>query len=166
MNTLFLIKYFSKILFKLCHFFRCSKNGRELKLKELNLNLNVKREKHEYNVQLEGDKSLTVMRNELENGIEPFRDISIFSYEINKVDDSSAETSDESNEKDESLNSNVNPENDIVLSKCQIRITPERNVMAPTQNNEKIMFLQNLLDQFGFEFKETSDSVLITGKLF
>ena len=127
--------------------------------------MNVKREKHEYNVQLEGDKSLTVMRNELENGIEPFRDISIFSYEINKVDDSSVEASDESNEKDEALNSNVNVENDIVLSKCQIRIAPERNVMAPTQNNEKIMFLQNLLDQFGFEFKETSDSVLITGKL-
>lgn len=35
--------------------------------------------------------------------------------------------------------------------------------MQPDQNYEKIMFLQNLLDEFKFEFKETIDSVLISG---
>lgn len=127
----------------------CGNNGKQISLSELDFKLDVQHERKEFNVQLEGDKTQKVFKTDLENGIEPFRDISIFSYEINKLDDVSKDDSD--------------PSDDILLSQCNIKIYPERNVMMPDQNNEKVMFLQNLLDEFKFEFKETIDSVLISG---
>ena len=137
--------------------------------------MNVKREKQEFNVQLDGSKQLFVGKGELENGIEPFKEISIRKIPINKLDDSAssfdAVNIDDSSENSDEDEDSTKRENDqekssnVKLSKCQIRIVPERNLMAPTQNNEKLMFLQNLLDEYGFDFKETSDLVTITGKI-
>lgn len=124
----------------------CGNSGKQVSLSEVNAGIVLKRQKHEYNVQLEGDITQYVSRSELANGVEPFREISIFSFEINRIDQDSSETPDS-----------------VFLSQCQIKITPERNTMSPAQNYEKIMFLQNLLDEFKFEFKETLDSVMISG---
>lgn len=124
----------------------CASTGKQISLNEVTADIVLKRQRHEYNVQLEGDITEFVSRSELANGVEPFREISIFSFEINRVDQ-------DSNEKPAS----------VFLSQCQIRITPERNTMNPGQNYEKVMFLQNLLDEFKFEFKETLDSVVISG---
>lgn len=135
-------------IIKLTTTVHCSNDGKQISMGELTFPVNVKHQIREYNVQMEGDKTLIVSKFELENGVEPFRDISIYSYEINKIDKVSDET-----EKG----------NDILLSQCHIKITPERNTMTPTENYEKVMFLQNLLDEYKFEFKETSDSVVISG---
>ncbi|RNA03746.1 Calsyntenin, partial [Brachionus plicatilis] len=87
-----------------------------------------------------------------ENGFEPFKDIVIM-----KIDQPSDEPfSNEVSGEDLSDESNM-------LSKCAIKIMPERNLMAPSLNNEKVMFLQNLLDEYGFRFEETLNSVLISG---
>lgn len=125
----------------------CGGSGKQISLSEVTAGIVLKRQRHEYNVQLEGDITEFVSRSELANGVEPFREVSIFSFEINRVDQDSA---------------NELPAR-VFLSQCQIKITPERNTMSPGQNYEKIMFLQNLLDEFKFEFKETLDSVVISG---
>lgn len=142
-------------------------------MKDININLNVKRQKQEYNVQLEGAKQLTATKFDLENGIEPFKDITIVQAPINKIDDTpnsydSSSDDDVSKENDsnasESSENNSNSDSKSVkLSKCIIKIVPERNLMAPTLNNEKVMFLQNLLDDFNFKFEETNDYVSISG---
>ena len=56
---------------------RCSDSAREIKLNDLFVNLNLKQQKQEYNVQLEGVKQLFTTTDDLENGMEPFRDVSI-----------------------------------------------------------------------------------------
>lgn len=134
----------------------CANNGKQVSLRELAVDLKVRKQKHEYNVQLEGDKTQLVYKSDLENGIEPFRDISIFAYEINKVDESPIDMSGEVKSTES---------NDVLLSQCSIRILPKRNLMSVKNNFEKVMFLQNLLDEYKFDFKETLDDVVISGNL-
>lgn len=106
----------------------------------------------EYTIVMDGNKELTAFKIDLENGFEPFKDIVIMKIEKPVLDAFSGEESAE----DLSDQSNM-------LSKCEIKISPQRNLMATSLNNEKIMFLQNLLDEYGFRFEETLNSVLITG---
>jgi hypothetical protein len=155
-------------LIKLTTQVRCSNTGRDIKLNDLFVNLNLKQQNQEYNVQLEGVKQLFATTNDLENGMEPFKDVSIVKIPINKVDNENADddnNSESSEEKDEDAKTNDDGSSskNIQLSKCQIKILPQRNLMDPSRNSEKVMFLQNLLDQFGFKFEETSNSVTISG---
>lgn len=156
---------------------QCENNGKTIPLKEASVKLVIRGEKQEYNVQLEGAKQLFATKIELENGIEPFKDISILKIPINKIDDTPNaydvnKSSDDSSTEEDSSSSVESAESDVLdsssdqaikLSKCLIRIAPERNLMAKSSNSEKVMFLQNLLDEFGFKFEETLDSVTISG---
>lgn len=129
-------------------------------MNEITVGVNMKRHSKEYKVILEGDKQLFVSKLDLENGIEPFKDISISKLAIdtnNNIEDSSEDDSGETS-------SEADSDSGLKLSKCLIQISPERNLIMPALNNEKVMFLQNLLDEFGFKFEETSNTVLITGE--
>ena len=152
-------------------------------MNEVNVKLNVDGEKQEYNVQIDGDKELAITKDDLTYGLEVFKHISIQKNPINKIDSgkevdiksiTDEENSDE-NDDDESSSSVEaskpaavpvvsEDKTPIKFSQCTIKITPERNLMAPTQNNEKLMFLQSLMDEFEFNFEETSDLVTISGK--
>ena len=77
------------------------------------------------------------------NGIKPFSKVTVEKVIINQVD-----AADNSNENDDSAD----------LSQCQIHFEKI--------SNEKILCDQSLLDQFNFDFKETSDTITITGKIF
>lgn len=140
----------------------CANTGKEIEMNPVIISINMKRQKTEYKIQLEGEKQLFASKLDLENGIEPFKDVSITKTSISKSnEENSAEenvSEDISTESADSLD-----EQSIKLSKCQIKITPERNLMEPTLNNEKVMFLQNLLDEFSFKFEETINTVLISG---
>lgn len=118
----------------------------------MNIKISIKNHLPNYKIVLDGSKELSVLKVDLENGFEPFKDIIIMKIDTFGVDSFSDEISAE----DLSDESNM-------LSKCEIKIEPERNLMAPSFNNEKVMFLQNLLDEYGFRFEETLNSVLITG---
>ena len=113
--------------------------------------------KREYVVKLEGEKSFFVSKADIENGVEPFKDISISSKPV------ATENSDEEYTSSEEPADPVST-SEPRLNKCQIRITPERNLMTPGQNNEKVMFLQNLLDDYGLKFEETVNTVVISGE--
>jgi hypothetical protein len=142
---------------KLTSSLKCSNmGGRTVDMKPLEINIKVKSPKREYDVKLEGDKQLFATKLDLENGIEPFKDISISKILLtnNRNDDSSSSSSSEEIADEISI---------VKFSKCQIKISPDRNLMAPALNNEKVMFLQNLLDEFGLKFEETLSTVLITG---
>ncbi len=132
---------------------KCKNSDKQTKLSPIVIDLEVNRQKQEYNIELVGSKQLSFFRFELENGIEPFKDIEINQIPINKIDATKAD--------DESLIEQDNGQ--TKLAKCQIKISPQRNLMAPQLNDEKVMFLQNLLDEFGFKFEETLDSVTISG---
>ena len=135
----------------------CGNTGKAIVLNDLSVKVKLTHQVQEYNVQLEGLKQVFASTMELENGVEPFKDFSILKVSINKVDDTPSVNSDESEEPDEE-------ESDAVkLSKCLIKIAPERNLMDKSVNSEKVMFLQNLLDDFGFKFEETVSSVVISG---
>ena len=103
-----------------------------MSLPEFTVDLLLKRTKHEYSVQLEGDVVRTVSRAELANGVEPFGQVSLFAYEVNRVDQS----------KESGSGERVEVAGSVYLSQCSIKIAPERNTMSPGQNYEKIMFLQ------------------------
>ena len=145
-------------------------------MNEINVKLNVDDQKQEYNVQIDGDKEISITKEDLSYGLEVFKHITILKNPINKIDsgkdvDIKSITDEDSNESDDDTSSSVeaNKSDDSVqikFSQCTIKITPERNLMAPTQNNEKLMFLQSLMDQYEFNFEETSDLVTISGKLF
>ncbi len=130
-------------LIKLTTSMHCENNGKQISLADVTVNIAIA-EKKQFNVHLEGDSDQEINKNELENGVEPFRQVSIIVDEVNRVD--AGVTNEE-----------------VILSECRVQITPERNLMAPMQNYEKIMFLQNLLDEYKLEFKETLDSVLVRG---
>ena len=121
-------------------------------MNDVNIKVSIKDHLPEYKIVMDGSKESSVLKVDLENGFEPFKDIIIMKIDTPGLDSFSNEISAE----DLSDESNM-------LSKCEIKITPERNLMAPNLNNEKVMFLQNLLDQYGFSFEESLNSVLITG---
>ncbi len=121
----------------------CGSGGKQVSLAEVGVSVEVA--EREWEVRLEGGSSQAVGRAELENGVEPFRQVAIVVEEVGGGE--GAEGGEE-----------------VLLSECRVQITPERNLMAPLQNYEKVMFLQNLLDEYRFEFKETLDSVVVRGK--
>ncbi|CAF0843509.1 unnamed protein product [Brachionus calyciflorus] len=132
----------------------CKNNGKNIELKDIDIKLNLKHKKREFKVILQGDRQITVTKTDLENGFEPFKDIL-----ITKIDDNiDSDDSDES-----STETKTTTTQSIQLSSCQVKIIPDRNLMAPSLNNEKVMFLQNLLDEYNFKFEETLNSVFITG---
>lgn len=146
---------------KLSTSLKCSNNDKTLAMKEAEMRIKVRssRKSLEYDVKLIGAKQLQACKQDLENGIEPFKDVAVVKT-LRATDSSSSETPSSSEE--------MAPTDDIVdeprLSKCSIRIAPERNLMTPKQNNEKVMFLQNLLDEYGLKFEETLNTVLISGE--
>lgn len=138
---------------------RCS-NGKSLRMKDALVSIQVKSSRNEYDVKLEGERQMFASRQDLENGIEPFKDLSV----IKSIISSSSSAEGSSSEEDEDNASQESAVDAPRFSKCQIRISPERNLMTPGQNNEKVMFLQNLLDEFAFKFDESIDTVLISGE--
>ena len=142
----------------------CSNTGKAIVLKDLNVRVRLAHQIQEYNVQLEGIKQLFASAMELENGVEPFKDFSILKVPINKIDDTPLVNSDSGDSESTEQASNEKDQSDSVkLSKCLIKITPERNLLEKSSNSEKIMFLQNLLDEYGFKFEETLNTVTISG---
>jgi hypothetical protein len=125
--------------------------------------LNVKRPSQEYTVQLEGNNQIFATTEQLLKGVEPFGDVKIKKLPINKLDESKPTNEYNSNESGED-GSDDDLAGSIKLSKCLIRISPERNLMAPNQNSEKVMFFQKLLDEYGLKFEESLDLVTISGK--
>ena len=123
-----------------------------MEMKEAQIKIQVKSLQKDFVVKINGEKQLFVTKQDLENGIEPFKDISIVKTAVSK--ESSEEYSGEQG---------FTPLSETKLSKCQIRISPERNLMTPGQNNEKIMFLQNLLDDYALKFEESTEFVSISG---
>lgn len=133
---------------------KCS-NGKAIVLKDLNVQVKLQTPRQEYNVQLEEVKQIYASTFQLENGIEVFKDFSILSIPINKID---------ANVLHNEPVIDYQEEDSIKLSKCLIKMRPERNLMDnQLTNSEKLMFLQNLLDDFGLSFDETIDSVTISG---
>lgn len=158
---------------------QCS-NGQKQELKDVLVSISMNQLK-KYNVRLEGDKKLFVSKEDLENGLEPFKEISITKVlEENESGDAEedATSSNEDNIDSQSAESDTlsaaaaangddqqeQEQAKIKLSKCQIKIYPERNLLAPSLNNEKVMFLQNLLDEFGLKFEENLNQVTISGE--
>lgn len=132
-------------------------------MKEAQVKIQVKSSsKKEFVVRINGEKQLFASKQDLENGIEPFKEIAIEKILVDaapKIDSSSS--SDEYTSGEEPADA-MAPE--IQLASCQVKISPERNLMTPPGvNNEKVMFLQNLLDEFGFKFAESADLVSISG---
>jgi hypothetical protein len=148
-------------------------------MKDIEISIKVRSGKKEYDVKLSGDRQLFATKLDLENGMEPFKDISIVktrlpslnsalaasnSGEDNSESESNGLASDEQTEtSSDSSSSSSTLEDSPKFSKCEIKISPQRNLMMPTKNNEKVMFLQNLLDEFGFKFEEKLDTVLVSG---
>jgi hypothetical protein len=134
----------------------CSNSDKTIKLNEITMKVDVIRTQQEYNVQLDGNTQIYDSRKNLESGIEVFKHFAIYKIEINKIDDSSNNKGD--------INFELEQEQKLTkLSQCVVRIEPKRNLLAPNENNEKLMFLQNLLDEFNFKFEETLDQVTISG---
>ena len=141
------------------------------------VNVNVNRLKNQqYKVQLDGSKQLFVSKQDLENGVELFKDISILKLRDTSSDSAVAKREDSNDATEDSIDSQ-SAESDalpideqqqlkpsIKFSKCTINVQPDRNLMQPSANNEKIMLLQNLLDEFGFKFKQTLQQVIISGE--
>lgn len=146
-------------------------------MKDIEISIKVRSGKKEYDVKLIGDRQLFATKLDFENGMEPFKDISIVkarlpslnsalaasnSGEDNSESESNGLASDEQTETSSDSSSST-LEDSPKFSKCEIKISPQRNLMMPTKNNEKVMFLQNLLDEFGFKFEEKLDTVLVSG---
>lgn len=147
-------------------------------MKDVSINLKTEKAK-QYTIRLEGDKQLLASQSDLDSGIQPFKDIQILKKEVSESTENDLESTpdrvpdEESNEdnidsqsaeSDTLPNENSSDLSSIKLSKCQIAIKPNRNLMVPESNNEKIMFLQNLLDQYGFNFDETLGQVTVSGE--
>ena len=130
---------------------KCAETEKQINLNELNLNLIVKHPKREYNVQITGDKQVTVLKTQLENGVKPFSKVSIEKAIVNQIDDDDDDDDSKSQEQEEDV---------VDLSKCQIHVSP---LMI---QNEKINHDQILLDQFKLEIKFNNDLILISGIYF
>lgn len=120
---------------------QCSNNGKQINLNNINVNLNIKYPKPEYNIQLKGGDTQFAFKSQLVNGIKPFGKISVEKIIINQVDiaDSRPDEQDDSTD----------------LSQCLVHF--EKN------SNEKLLSDQSLLDELNLDFKETSDSYIISG---
>lgn len=130
-------------------------------MKEAQLKIQVKSAKKDFIVQIAGDRQVFASKQEMENGIEPFRDIAIVKTQVSVANTESGSSSEEYTSEEEPTYSPG--ANEIKLSKCQIKITPERNLLATSQNSEKVMYLQNLLDDYALKFEESADLVTISG---
>lgn len=127
-------------------------------MKEAQLKIQVKSAKKDFTVQIAGDRQVFASKQEIENGVEPFRDIAIVKTQVS-VANSESSSEEYTSEEEPSYSPAAN---EIKLSKCQIKITPERNLVT-SQNGEKVMYLQNLLDDYALKFEETADLVTISG---
>lgn len=147
-------------------------------MKDVLINLKAEKAK-QYVIRLEGDKQIVASQSDLDSGIQPFKDIQIVKKEVGESTENDLESTpdrvadEESNEdnidsqsaeSDTLPNDNSSGLSSVKLSKCQVAIKPNRNLMVPESNNEKIMFLQNLLDQYGFNFEETLGQVTVSGE--
>jgi hypothetical protein len=156
--------------------FRC-KNKKQEQMKETVINVSVEKLLGQnFVVKLVGDRQLLVTKLDLENGFEPLKDISLVKVKTESESDDGNDDEDnvdsQSAESDSPLPGEATvvkaakavPAMVIKLAKCVINITPERNLMTPSVNSEKIMFLQNLLDEFAFKFEETQSQVTVSGE--
>jgi hypothetical protein len=160
---------------------RCS-NQKKQEMEDVLININLNQaaadsKTEKYTVELQGSKQLFIVKKDLENGFEPFKDISITKVLDMDDDDTNNQNDDQQDDDTNNTEENIDSQSaesdslpdalsksSLKLSKCVVKLTPERNLMRPTQNNEKIMFLQNLLDEFSFKFEETLTQVTISGE--
>ena len=132
-------------------------------VKELQLDLVVRKPKQEINVQIDGNRGYVVSKNVLLNkGIKLFKEISISKTAINEVNAVSSDSSDEnyiiSSSSEEIVNDDEDFKNeDIYFTSCSMKI-------MPSNNNEKFSigkFTDDELFSVSDEFKLSRNGDII-----
>ena len=123
---------------------------------DFNVKLIIDIQSQERFVQIDGDMEINFTRVDLSLGLDVFRNISMRNIEDNRI-------AEDGEQKNSIGTSSMDDQPLIKFSNCMIKITPERNLIDPSMNNEKIMYPQAMMDEFGFILFESNDLVNISG---